>query len=188
MRRRPTPKRECGKILTLLYEAWLCFLTLLVEGLPLKFNTGRCVCKFDTVTPEPKLVKIGHVTRKCITTCSLYVNVSLRQVTKCLNDVNGTYIPEPWGSGAFYIKKKIGGSIEHPILCGDRTWTGFVKTNPICKRKSASLPWRTPSVICFANRQTLPATTPLVLAISASQLHKPKRWGRFLPSSSFWCG
>ena len=101
MRRRPTPKRECGKILTLLYEAWLCFLTLLVEGLPLKFNTGRCVCKFDTVTPEPKLVKIGHVTRKCITTCSLYVNVSLRQVTKCLNDVNGTYIPEPWGSGAF---------------------------------------------------------------------------------------
>ena len=100
-RRRPTPKRECGKILTLLYEAWLCFLTLLVEGLPLKFNTGRCVCKFDTVTPEPKLVKIGHVTRKCITTCSLYVNVSLRQVTKCLNDVNATYIPEPWGSGAF---------------------------------------------------------------------------------------
>ena len=101
MRRRPTPKRECGKILTLLYEAWLCFLTLLVEGLPLKFNTGRCVCKFDTVTPEPKLVKIGHVTRKCITICSLYVNVSLRQVTKCLNAVNGTYIPEPWGSGAF---------------------------------------------------------------------------------------
>ena len=101
MRRRPTPKRGCGKILTLLYEAWLCFLTLLVEGLPLKFNTGWCVCKFDTVTPEPKLVKIGHVTRKCITTCSLYVNVSLRQVTKCLNDVNGTYIPEPRGSGAF---------------------------------------------------------------------------------------
>ena len=101
MRRRPTPVRECGKILTLLYEAWLCFLTLLVEGLPLKFNTGRCVCKFDTVTPEPKLVKIGYVTRKCITTCSLYVNVSLRQVTKCLNAMNGTYIPEPWGSGAF---------------------------------------------------------------------------------------
>ena len=101
MRRRPTPVRECGKILTLLYEAWLCFLTLLVEGLPLKFNTGRCVCKFDTVTPEPKLVKIGHVTRKCITTRSLYVNVSLRQVTKRLNDVNGTYAPEPWGSGIF---------------------------------------------------------------------------------------
>ena len=102
-RRRPTHMRECGKILTLLYETWLCLLTLLVEGLPLKFNTGRCVCKFDTVTPEPKLVKIGHVTRKCITTCSLYVNVSLRQVTKCLNDVNGTYIPEPRGSGAFYF-------------------------------------------------------------------------------------
>ena len=101
MRLRPAPLGECGKILTLLYEAWLCFLTLLVEGLPLKFNTGWCVCKFDTVTPEPKLVKIGHVTRKCITTCSLYVNVSLRQVTKCLNAVNGTYIPEPWGSGAF---------------------------------------------------------------------------------------
>ena len=95
MRRRPTSLQGCGKILTLLYEACRCFLTLLVEGLPLKFNTGRCVCKFDTVTPEPKLVKIGHVTRKCITTCSLYVNVSLRQVTKCLNDVNGTYIPEP---------------------------------------------------------------------------------------------
>ena len=105
VRCRPTLMRECGKILTLLYEAWLCFLTLLVEGLPLKFNTGRCVCKFDTVTPEPKLVKIGHVTRKCITTCSLYVNVSLRQVTKCLNDVNGTYIPEPRGSGVFLFSE-----------------------------------------------------------------------------------
>ena len=119
MRRRPPPVRECGKILTLLYEAWLCFLTLLVEGLPLKFNTGWCVCKFDTVTPEPKLVKIGHVTRKCITTCSLYVNVSLRQVTKCLNDVNGTYIPEPWGSGAFLfwkLEKKID-NLRHFFIC-----------------------------------------------------------------------
>ena len=111
---------ECGKILTLLYEAWLCFLTLLVEGLPLKFNTGGCVCKFDTVMPEPKLVKIGHVTRKCITRCSLYVNVSSGQVTKCLNARMELTPPIREDRGFFFIyripkygkqksTKKIGG-------------------------------------------------------------------------------
>ena len=135
MRRRPPPVRECGKILTLLYEAWLCFLTLLVEGLPLKFNTGWCVCKFDTVTPEPKWVRIGHVTRKCITKRSLYVNVSSGQVTKRWNARTQLTPPSREARGFFFLTWICGASATVQIKIPCEHWelrAFFFRRGDVC--------------------------------------------------------